>query len=51
MEDILKKYETEKLKQRRDELIKETSLEQDSEKKRKIGEELIDINQRLKEIK
>ena len=51
IEDILKKYEIEKLKKRREELIKETSLEQDSEKRRKIGEELIDINLRLKKIK
>lgn len=51
IEDILKKYEAEKLKKRRDELIKETSLERDNEKKRKIGEELNDINLRLKKIK
>ena len=51
IEDILKKYEKEKLENRRDELIKETSLEQDDEKKRKIGEELNDIILKLAKIK
>ena len=51
IEDILKKYEREKLEKRRDELIKETSLEQDSEKKRKLGEELNEIILKLVKIK
>ena len=41
----------EKLEKRRDKLIKETSLEQDSEKKRKLGEELNEIILKLVKIK
>ena len=51
VEDILKKYEKEKLENRRDELIKETSLEQDVEKKRKIGEELNNIILKLAKLR
>lgn len=51
VEDILKKYEKEKLEIRRDELIKETSLEQDVEKKRKIGEELNNIILKLAKLR
>lgn len=51
IDDILKKYEREKLEKRRDELIKETSLEQDKEKRKKIGEELNEIILKLVKIK
>lgn len=51
IEDILKKYEREKLEKRRDELIKQSSIEQDKEKKRKLGEELNDIILKLVKIK
>ena len=51
IDDILKKYEKEKLEKRRDELIKETSLEQDKEKKKKLGEELNEIILKLVKIK
>ena len=49
--DILIKYEKEKLEKRRDELIKETSLEQDENKKKKLGEELNNIILKLAKIK
>lgn len=51
IEDILKKYEREELEKRRDKLIKQSSLEQDKEKKRKLGEELNDIILKLVKIK
>ena len=51
IDDILKKYEKEKLEKRRDELIKETSLEQDKERKKKLGEELNEIILKLVKIK
>ena len=51
IDDILKKYEREKLEKRRDELIKETSLEQDKEKRKKLGEELNEIILKLVKIK
>lgn len=51
IEDILKKYEREKLEKRRDELIKQSSIEQDKERKRKLGEELNDIILKLVKIK
>lgn len=51
IEDILKKYEREKLEKRRNELLKETSIEQDPSKKRKLGEELNDIMLKLIKIK
>ena len=51
IEDILKKYERERLEKRRDELIKETSIEQDTEKKRKLGAELNDVILKLAKIK
>lgn len=51
IDDILKKYEREKLEKRRDELIKQTSLEQDKEKKKKLGEELNQIILKLVKIK
>lgn len=51
IEDILRKYEKEKLEQRRDEILKETSLEQDVEKKRKLSEELNNIMFKLAKIR
>ena len=51
IEDILKKYEREKLEKRRDELIKQSSIEQDQEKKRKLGEELNNVILKLVKIK
>ena len=51
IDDILKKYEREKLEEKRDELIKQSSLEQDKEKKKKIGEELNEIILKLAKIK
>ena len=51
IEDILKKYEREKLEERRDELIKKISLEQNNEEKRKQGEELNNIILKLAKIK
>ena len=51
IDDILKKYEREKLEKKRDELIKQTSLEQDKEKKKKLGEELNQIILKLVKIK
>ena len=43
IEDLLKKYELEKLESKRDRLIDELSQEQDAEKKRSIGKELNNI--------
>ena len=51
IDDILKKYEREKLEEKRDELIKQSSLEQDKEKKKKLGEELNEIILKLAKIK
>ena len=51
IEDILKKYEKEKLENRRDELIKLTSMEEDQNKKKKLGKELNDIILKLVKIK
>ena len=51
IEDILKKYEREKLEKRRDELIKQSSIEQDQEKKIKLGEELNNVILKLVKIK
>ena len=51
IEDILKKYEREKLEKRRDELIKESSIEVDSEKKKQLGQELNEIILKLVKIK
>lgn len=51
IDDLLKKYEKEKLEKRRDELIKETSLEQDKEKKKKLGVELNEVILKLAKIK
>ena len=51
IKDILKKYEREKLEKKRDELIKESSLEQDNEKRKKLGEELNNIILTLAKMK
>ena len=51
IDDILKKYEREKLEEKRDELIKQSSFEQDKEKKKKLGEELNEIILKLAKIK
>ena len=51
IQDILKKYEKEKLEKRRDELIKATSIEQNKDIKKKLGEELNEIILRLVKIK
>ena len=51
IQDILKKYEREKLEKRRDELIKETSIEQNKDIKKKLGEELNEIILKLVKIK
>ena len=51
IKDILKKYDREKLEKRRDELIKESSLEQDTKKKKMLGEELNEIILQLAKVK
>lgn len=51
IEDIIKKYEREKLEKRRDELIKQSSTEQDTEKKKNLSKELNDIILKLVKIK
>ena len=43
IEDLLKKYELEKLESKRDKLIEELSQEQNAEKKRSLGQELNNI--------
>lgn len=51
IEDILKKYEKEKLEKRRDELILLSSTETDAEKRKQFGKELNDIILKLVKIK
>ena len=51
IKDILKKYEKEKLEKRRDELLKEMTMEQDNEKRKELGEELNNIILKLAKIK
>ena len=51
IQDIMKKYKREKLEKRRDELVKETSIEQDSSKKKKFEEELNNIILELIKLK
>lgn len=51
IEDILRKYEREKLEKRRDELISLSSTETDSVKRKELGKELNDIILRLVKIK
>ena len=43
IEDLLKKYELEKLQNKRDSLLEELNIEKDIEKKKNIGKELNDI--------
>ena len=51
LEDILKKYEREKLEKRRDELISLSSIETNTEKRKELGKELNDIILKLVKIK
>ena len=51
IEDILKKYEREKLEKRRDELISLSSKETDATKRKELGKELNDIIFKLVKIK
>ena len=51
IQDIMKKYKREKLEKRRDELVKETSIEQDSFKKKKLEEELNNVILELIKLK
>ncbi len=51
IEDILRKYEREKLEKRRDELISLSSTETDSVKRKELGKELNDIILKLVKIK
>ena len=51
IEDILRKYEREKLEKRRDELISLSSTETDAVKRKELGQELNDIILRLVKIK
>ena len=51
IEDILKKYEREKLEKRRDELILQSSNENDPEKRKKLSKELNDVILKLVKIK
>ena len=51
IEEILQKYEREKLEKRRDEILTEEKQEQDSEKKKILGKELNDIILKLVKIK
>ena len=51
IEDILKKYEREKLEKRRDELISLSSEETDAVKRKELGKELNDIILKLVKIK
>ena len=43
IDDLLKKYELEKLQNKRDSLLEELNIEKDTEKKKNIGKELNDI--------
>ena len=51
IEDILRKYEKEKLEKRRDELISLSSTETDAVKRKELGKELNDIILKLVKIK
>ena len=51
IEDILKKYEREKLEKRRDELISLSSKETNTEKRKELGKEINDIILKLVKIK
>lgn len=51
LEDIFSKYEREKLEERRNNILKQIEEEQDSEKKKKLGQELNDVILKLVKIK
>lgn len=51
IEDIVKKYEREKLQKRRDEILTEIEQEEDQEKKKSLSKELNDIILKLVKIK
>ncbi len=51
IEEIIQKYEREKLEKRRDEILLQEKQEQDIEKKRQLGKELNDIILKLVKIK
>ena len=51
IEEIIKKYEKEKLEKRRDEILEEEKQELDAEKKKLLGKELNDIILKLVKIK
>ncbi len=51
IEEIIKKYEKERLEKRRDEILAEEENESDIEKKKKLGQELNDIIIKLVKIK
>ena len=51
IEDILQKYEKEKLDYRKREILKQLDLEKDGEKKKQLGKELSDIIIALAKIK
>ena len=51
IQDIIKKYEKEKLENRRDEILTEMKQETDIEKKKTLGGELNDIILQLAKIK
>ena len=51
IEEIIKKYEKEKLEKRRDEILLEEKQEKDQEKKKLLGKELNDIILKLVKIK
>ena len=51
IDDILQKYEREKLDFRKREILKQLDLEKDGEKKKQLGKELSDIIIALAKIK
>lgn len=51
IEDIVKKYEKEKLEKRRDELIRQSSIEENPEKKKDLSKELNEIILKLVKIR
>ena len=51
VEDIILKYEREKLEKRRDELLRQEKQEQDEDKKKQLGKEINDIILKLIKIK
>lgn len=51
IEDILNRYERDRLEKRRDEILKQVTLEQDIEKKKELGKELNSIILKLVKLK